>query len=116
MFVKHLVALACLPLALSACGTVSAHEVQLSPPPTGLCATAQAQALVDDLGAVYSDSPSEAAEEFARTGGAGPLPTKGWAAYERQGDSVMLAAEDWRLRASRNPDKGWLIVESHICG
>lgn len=116
MLVKHLVALACLPLALSACGTVSAQDVQLSPPPQGPCATAQAQALADDLGAVYSDSPDEAAEVFAGTGGAGRLPTKGWEAYERQGDSVLLTAEDWRLRAIRNPDKGWLIVESHSCG
>lgn len=106
MLVKHLVALACLPFALSACGSVSAEDVKLGSPPPGPCATAQAQALADDLGAAYSDSPGEAAEAFARPGSAGRLPTSGWAAYERQGDSVLLAARDWRLRASRNPEKG----------
>jgi len=76
---------------------------------------ADARTLADDLGADYSDSAAEAAEAFARSGSAGRLPTDGWAAYERQDDSLLMASGSWRLRASRNADKGWLIVESYRC-
>ena len=99
----------------ASCGTVEAEDVELAPPPPQPCATASAQALIDDLGATYSDSPVEAAEVFARTHGAG-APAGGWAAYERDDESVWLAAEDWRLRAGRDPEKGWLIFEWHRCG
>lgn len=104
-----------LPLALlAACGTVEVEDVELAPPPPQPCATASAQALIDDLGATYSDSPVEAAEVFARERGGG-APASGWTAYARADKSVWLAAEDWRVRAGRDPEKGWLVFESHRC-
>ena len=117
MLMKRLVALACLPLALGACGTVSPEDVELSSPPPGPCATAQAERLADGIGAVASDSPLAAAEQFARIGRGGRLPRTDWVAYERQGDSVLLAAGRWRVRAAQveAEDSGWLVVESYRC-
>ena len=115
MSVKHLCAVAALSFMLASCGTVEAEDVEMAPPPPHPCATESAQVLIDDLGATYSDSPVEAAEVLARGHGE-RVPAGGWAAYERDDESVWLAAEDWRVRAGRDPDKGWLILESHRCG
>jgi hypothetical protein len=100
---------------LAGCGPVEAEDVPLANQQPSPCATTEQQALADDLGATYSDSPGEAAEVFARDSGQESVPASGWVAYDRQDGDVLLSASDWRVKAARNPDRGWLVVEWHRC-
>jgi hypothetical protein len=102
-------------LALAGCGTVEAEDVELGTAPPGPCEKTRARLLIDDLGATYSDNPVEAAEVFARSLG-GSVPTSGWVPYAREESEVLLASKDWRIKAGRDEDKGWLGLEVHRCG